>query len=216
MPSSAGRKRNFNSKAGNLVLLTWCLMGSVIAYAFLCNLRAMFIKKQPARQIDYALDILELKKRLFIFADIGHHDFLAGSKDEAHRRVASEAVLFGPDNYEINNVECFDNFTHVYLGTKRETENIMYMEGFVSRKALYYYSREQVFPPTPRVWLLEKYSPWKESVDRHLMSLMQVENHKLQMPSSERERDTARAGQGGSNSNSNHFISLGHKIVLNF
>ena len=181
MPSYAGRKRNFNSMAGKLILLTWCMMGSVITYAFFCNLRAMFIKKQPARQVDYALDIMELKKRLFIYAESGQQDFLAGSGNEMHQRVASEAMLYSHNNHEVETVEDFTNSDgrYVYIGTKRETENILYVEGIVSRDPVFYYSKEQVFPPAPRVWLLEKYSPWKESVDRHLRSLMQVENCKL-------------------------------------
>ena len=48
--------------AGNFILLLWTVMGTFLAMAFLCNIRAMLTKPAYERAIDSTQDIFELGK----------------------------------------------------------------------------------------------------------------------------------------------------------
>ena len=52
--------------AGNFILLLWTVMGTFLAMAFLCNIRAMLMKPAYERAIDSTQDIFELGKVAYI------------------------------------------------------------------------------------------------------------------------------------------------------
>ena len=58
------RGRSFRSLSGNITLIVWCLLCSILMHAFHGNLRATFIKQEPGKQIDSAEDIYKSKKQL--------------------------------------------------------------------------------------------------------------------------------------------------------
>ena len=167
------KRKRFNSISGNFILLTWCLMGSIVAYAFQSNLRAMYIKKEPPKQIDTALDVLEQNKQLHI-QDSGLQEYFIYENDnELLRRLAQTAKLYPYENLvDIINSLMSTGSDDVVMASNREAENIFFSFGLKLPRV--YYSKEEVFPPFYRVWMLERLSPWRESIDMHLYLLRQV------------------------------------------
>ena len=48
------KSRSLRSRGGNIALLTWCVLGSVLIYGFQCMLRASFVARVPSPQIEDA------------------------------------------------------------------------------------------------------------------------------------------------------------------
>ena len=55
--SSTSKKFFSKGFTRNFILLHWSVMGMIIAFSFLCNLRAMILKPQMERPIDTTKDL---------------------------------------------------------------------------------------------------------------------------------------------------------------
>ena len=53
-------------RAGNILLLTWSMMGMVIMFGFTCNLRAIYMRVDHEKPLDTAKSIFESGKILDI------------------------------------------------------------------------------------------------------------------------------------------------------
>ena len=168
-----GQKKNFNSISGNFTLLTRCMMGSVIAYAFHGNLRAMYIKKLPAKQINFAKDIVEQKKQVYVYKESSLKDyFLSQENDnEMHHVIGLMVKDFIEEDVDALFMSILSTGEKVIVFTKRDVENTMFNNGM--KMPGLHFGKERI-TPSYRVWLLEKNSPWKDSIDKHIWALSQV------------------------------------------
>ena len=169
-----GQKKYFNSISGNFTLLIWCMVGSVIAYAFHGNLRAMYIKKLPAKQINFAKDIIEQKKEVYLYKESSLKDFLISheNNNEMHRRIGVMAKYFYKGEFDKLLMSMLATGDKVIVSAKREIENIMFSYGLKMPRL--HFSKEWI-TPAYRVWMIEMNSPWKDSIDHHIWTLSQVQ-----------------------------------------
>ena len=167
------RGRSFRSLSGNITLMVWCLLGSVLMYAFHGNLRATFIKQEPGDQIDNAEELYKSDKKLYLYGPYWYGEYLRTSNNPWYRRVESEAEYF-ETFYEY--VDILDRVskdeTMATVVTEREYENFLFYMHKPPVKL--HYSKESINLAGNVAWLVGKRSPWKRFVNDHLLALSKV------------------------------------------
>ena len=167
------RRRNVRSMSGNLVLVLWCLIANIIVQGFNSNLRAIFIKQNPSRQVESAEDLYSSGKTIYIYGPYWYQNYLRTSKNLWHRLIDSKAVYFNTSYVVYENIiqELISTDKAAMLITKREIEGFFY-DRSMKPKPLHF--AREIINPTYAIWIIRKNSPWQEHLNTHLLLLAQV------------------------------------------
>ena len=150
-------------QGGNLLLLTWSLMGMILMFGFTCNLRAIYMRVDYETPLDTAEQIYKSGK---ICYDIDWGiDWLKTLNNPWIRKIANKAVSVSNDEYFklLNEVDKHDNMVMVASGSGKppSTEH---------------YSKELISSFDMGGWRVGGggESPWHKSVNIHILQLGQV------------------------------------------
>ena len=156
--------------SANFVLLTWSLLGSVLAYGLLANFRIMLLRPVMEKPVDTAQDILD-RGMIPVVDKKGYYyvDHLKQSSNPVYQHLADIAVI--PNDYaEVLSI--LEKYlqganTHVYL-----CAGINYD---MMKLGSYYYSKEVLEGSAPWiVWIVNKKWPLKDALAKHLLRYQQV------------------------------------------
>ena len=78
-------------RAGNLVLLTWSLMGMIVMFGFSCNLRAIYMRVDYRKPLDTAEAVALSGKTVHMNGGGWYRDFMRTSDNPWYRQLASTA-----------------------------------------------------------------------------------------------------------------------------
>ena len=72
--------------AGNLLLLTWSVMGMIIMFGIVCNLRAIYMRIDYEQPLDTAESIFRSGKTVHISSGGWYAEYLEKSDNQWHKR----------------------------------------------------------------------------------------------------------------------------------
>merc|ERR1712077_145168 len=81
-------------RAGNLLLLTWSVMGMIILFGFTCNLRAIYMRVDHEEPLDTAESIYKSGRTVTINSATFWLDFLKTSGNPWHRLIADTSKQY--------------------------------------------------------------------------------------------------------------------------
>lgn len=164
-------KRSVRSFGGNTVLLTWCVLGSVLAYAYIGNLRSMYIRQDPSKQLDTSEDVYRSDKTVYLYEPYYYGKYLKTSKNPYKRILGYSATYFVEESfYEAMMEKMLQKGEGVSLGSIRDISYYLYVTG-VKGKPLYF---SKPMLPSHIAWIIVKRSPWRKFLDRYILNLSQV------------------------------------------
>ena len=156
--------------AANFVLISWAVLGSVIAYAFLANFLTMLIKPVLEKPIDSVQTIVD-RGMVPITLDGGQYyiEFLKSSANPIYRQLAEIAI--NPKDKEerlgLMKERILNDATGVYIGTAIDQDEFEPSEFYKSKDIL-----EGMNPYT--VWMVNKKWPLSEKLAKHILLYQQV------------------------------------------
>ena len=163
------RKRSKGGFSLNVFLLHWSVMGMVLVFCFLCNLRAMILKPAKDTPIDTTKDLV-LNGITPILVSGRWTEFMATSPNEWHRKARAIA-------YEIPNPTLIkDNLETLVQqdGTHSVTSSIYEIAyNFKKNSPAVHISKENI-NSYYLGWVSAKQSPWKKILDHHIGIIHQV------------------------------------------
>ena len=166
----------FNSKViqlftRNFLLLLWSVMGTIVVFCFLCNLRAMLLKPARDSPIDTTEGLMHRGKIPIIVTE-GRKHFLAASPNEWQKKAAENALVL-PDPTNITST--FETLVQ-RDGTHAMMINLVGIAWRLKdqeKQIPIHFSEENLYSYYLG-WVLAKKSPWKNMVDNHLGLYKQV------------------------------------------
>ena len=155
----------------NIILLHWSVMGMVLAFCFLCNLRAMILKPSMETPVDTSQELLAKGKTPIVVAGLWQ-EYLLHSVNEWQRKAETVALILPNPTYIQQNLYSLvqEAETHSVLAMPEEIAHALKNkknspETHFSKENLgSYYSS----------WVTSKLSPWKKLLDSHIGLIQQV------------------------------------------
>ena len=154
----------------NFLLRMWSVMGTIIVFLFVCNLRAMLLKPARDTPIDTTKELL-LQEKIPIVVKTQDKQFLEASPNVWQREAGQNALMVGDPNNMTTFIEKLiqTDGTHVIempvVGLWRLRHQKKQIPLHFSEENLYSY-----YLP----WVMAKKSPWKNMINNHLQLYMQV------------------------------------------
>ena len=169
-----------NSKCGyarNLILLLWSVMGMVLVFCFLCNLRAVILKPTMENPIDTTEDLVRNGITPILNSGL-QPEYMATSGNEWHRKAEQIAfIIHNPalqKEYLMNVVQ--QDGTHSVLSVPYLVA--YFLKDQKSSTAIHF-SKENI-QPYYIGWVTAKQSPWKKILDNHIGLIVQVSENVYQ------------------------------------
>ena len=166
------RERSKGRFSLNAFLLHWSVMGMVLVFFFLCNLRAMILKPIMEAPIDTTKDLVQ--KGITPILVSGHWTrYMAASGNEWHRKAREIAHEIPTPTLIKENLETLvqQNGTHSVTSSIYE---IAY--NFNENSPAVHLSKENI-DSYYLGWVIAKQSPWKKILDNHIGIIHQVSNY---------------------------------------
>ena len=164
------KKSSWKGFTRNFILLLWSVMGMVLVFCFLCNLRAMILKPVREKPIDTARDLVLGGKTPILVGPWKDH--LAAAVNPWQRKTAKLAMLIpGPTRIK-DNLETLvqKEGTHSVLASPND---IAFALKGQENSAAIHFSKETILPYYSG-WVITKLSPWKKILDDLILLIQQV------------------------------------------
>ena len=163
------RKKSKGGFSLNVFLLHWSVMGMVLVFCFLCNLRAMILKPTMEAPIDTTKDLV-LNGITPILVSGRWTEYMEASVNEWHRKACEIAYKLPNPTLVKENLETLVQqdgthsvMTHLYEIAYNFKENSPAVHLSKETISSYYNG-----------WVTAKQSPWKKILDDHIGIIHQV------------------------------------------
>ena len=168
------RKNSKGSFSRNSLLLLWSVMGMVLVFCFLCNLRAVILKPTTENPLDTTEDLV--RNGITPILNSGLQTmYMSTSGNKWHRKAEEIAHITHNPALQKQYLETVvqQDGTHAVLSVPylvayslkdQKTPNMIY---FSKENIMSYYSG----------WVTAKRSPWKKILDDHIGIIQQVIEH---------------------------------------
>ena len=172
-------------RAGNLLLLTWSVMGMIIMFGFTCNLRAIYMNVDYEKPLDTAEAIYKSGRTVTINSATFWLDFLQTSGNPWHRLIANTSERYGSKQEEATILR------RIALGdgdevaitpisgradawmTHEVKSNKTFAKQYLSGNGVHL-AKERVSAIVFGGWAVQKDSPWREALNKYILLLEQV------------------------------------------
>ena len=172
MPGDDGTKKSSRGKfTQNFLFLNWSVMGMVLVFCFLCNLRAMILKPTMEKPIDTTQDLVLEGKTPIIVGGL-FTNYMATSPNQWHRKANDIALILTNPALVVENFETLvqQAGTHSVMASPNE---IAYALKGRKKSPAIHFSKEKI-KPYYSSWVTYKQSPWKDILDYHIGIMQQV------------------------------------------
>ena len=155
----------------NFLFLNWSVLGMIIVFCFLCNLRAMILKPSLEKPIDTTQDIVMKGKTPIIVAGL-FTNLMENSSNKWHRQAREIAKVIPNPTLIKENLETAvqQDGTHSVMASPPE---IAYaLKNKKSSPAIHFGQENINFYYNS--WVTAKQSPWKNILDHHISLIQQA------------------------------------------
>ena len=165
-----------NSRANQLftkklLLLKWSVMGTIIVFCFLCNLRAMLLKPARETPIDTSKDLyLQGKSAIIVTEEV--RNFLAASPNEWQRKAAKNALVLPDPTNITSSIETLVQRDGTHAIEMPVVGLVWRLKDQKSQPQIHF-SKENTYSYYLG-WVMTKKSPWKNMINKYLILYKQV------------------------------------------
>ena len=165
------RRKSRGEFSRNFLFLNWSVMGMVLVFCFLCNLRAMILKPMLEKPIDSTEDLFLQGITPIIVSGLYTH-YMETSSNQWHRKAREIAHVIPNPSYIKENLETLvqQDGTHSLMGPPPE---IAYALKNQKISPAIHFSQEDIDPYYVG-WVTSKQSPWKDILDDHVGIVQQA------------------------------------------
>jgi hypothetical protein len=170
-PDDVNQKKLTKGFTRKFILLHWSVMGMVLTFCFLCNLRAMILKPQMESPIDTTEDLLLAGKTPIVVAGLWQ-EYLKTSVNNWQRKAETKAFIIPNPMFIKKNLETLvlQDGTHSVMATPPVIANALKNN---RNSAATHFSKENIGSYYSS-WVISKLSPWKKIVNDHIGLIQQV------------------------------------------
>ena len=155
----------------NFILLHWSVMGMVLLFCFLCNLRAMILKPLMESPIDTSEEIILKGMTPIVVAGLWQ-EYLINSVNKWQRKAETMALIVPNPTFLKQNLETLvqQDGTHSLMAIPDRIAHALKNQ---KNSPAIHFSKENLISYY-RSWMTSKLSPWKKIVDDHIGLTQQV------------------------------------------
>ena len=165
------RRKSRGEFTRNFLFLNWSVMGMILVFCFLCNLRAMILKPTLEKPMDSTQDLFLQGKTPIIISGLYTH-YMETSINQWHRKAREIAHVIPNPSYIKESLETLvqQDGTHSLMAPPPE---IAYSLKNQKNSPAIHFSQEDIDPYYVG-WVTAKQSPWKAILDYHVGIIQQA------------------------------------------
>ena len=162
---------------GNMVLLLWSVMGTLLALAFMSTIRVMLFSPVYEKPIDSTKDVI-LSGKIPI---LGHKESLwpeyfrtSANKWDQKASEIGRAYDGGEHEKKLRRETYMEGKYSICSSFGAVSYSIITDPWYANKTPPYFQISKEPLNPYYHGWIYPKVSKWKKDIDRHILSVQQV------------------------------------------